>query len=138
MMGFKRFYLIDMDTIELGNVTRQVLYSHMDIGNYKVVIVQKQLKNRWNDVFCSIHTGSFDTADSSILSTLDVIIGCVDNLETREAINSFALKESIVYLDGGSTGLGGQVQVVVPGVSLLSLVSLDHSLLSLSGLSISY
>ena len=35
--------------------------------------------------------------DLQLLQDIDIIIGCVDNLEARAAINAFALKESKIY-----------------------------------------
>lgn len=116
MMGYRQLILIDMDTVEIGNVNRQILFSKEDIGEYKVLIVKKRLVKRWKNIHCICHCIPFETATPLLVSNTDIIIGCVDNLETREEINRFVLKESILYIDGGSSGFGGQVQLIVPSV----------------------
>lgn len=137
MMGYRQFILVDMDTIEIGNVNRQILYLNEDIGEYKVSIVKKRLKNRWKDIDCICHCTSFETAAPLLVCNTDLIIGCVDNLETREEINRFVLKESIVYIDGGSSGFGGQVQLIVPYVDYPFVILFpDHSLFPLSFMSV--
>ena len=116
MVGYKRFILIDMDTVENANVGRQILFSIDDIGKFKVECVKQCLLNRWNDISCYTHCNSFETMHSQILHDIDIIIGCVDNLEARFAINAFGLKELKIYIDGGSMGFGGQVQIIIPNV----------------------
>ena len=123
-MGCRRFYLIDIDKVEMGNVGRQILFSNEDIGKYKVEVVKERIQSREkvqcpcssDSIQCFCHSGLFHSADMQILTQLDMIVGCVDNIETRKEINSFACLHSTIYIDGGSTGFGGQVQLVIPKV----------------------
>lgn len=116
-MGYKRFLLIDMDSVEIGNVGRQILFTPGDIGLSKVEVVKKRIENRFCSVTCEWIAKPFETIPHDVLSKVDLFIGCVDTIETRHAINSFIMKSSKIYIDGGSTGLGGQVQLIIPFVN---------------------
>ena len=74
MVGYKRFILIDMDTVENANVGRQILFSIDDIGKFKVECVKQCLLNRWNDISCYTHCNSFETMHSQILQDIDIIL----------------------------------------------------------------
>lgn len=83
---------------------------------------------------------SVQRMDLSQLTSYDVIFGCVDNLEARFYINSVVLQckdKTIVYIDGGSMGLGGQAQLIIPHVLLVVSHQEGDSLLPLSLLSVS-
>ena len=131
MMGYERFLLIDMDSVETGNIGRQILFTQGDIGLSKVEVVKKRIENRFRKATCHCIAKPFETIPHDILSNVDLFIGCVDNIETRHAINTFIMKSSKIYIDGGSTGLGGQVQLIVPFVSVYFHSKLENSLLSL-------
>ena len=126
-MGCRRFYLIDMDKVEMGNVGRQILFSNEDIGKFKVEVVKERIRSKnkvqyphtRNSIQCICHTGSFHSADMQTLTQIDILVGCVDNIETRKELNSFACLYSKIYIDGGSTGFGGQVQLVIPTVQYI-------------------
>lgn len=129
-MGYKKFLLIDMDTVEIGNVGRQIFYTPRDIGQYKVDVARKRVIDRDNTIHCECHSGTFESAKQYVLES-DIIIGCVDNLETREEINLFAIEYNKPYIDGGSTGFGGQVQLIIPHVFNFSNYLLENPLFSL-------
>ena len=83
---------------------------------------------------------SVQRMDPSQLTSYDAIFGCVDNLEARFYINSVVLQckdKAIVYIDGGSMGLGGQAQLIIPHVLLVVSHQEGDSLLPLSLLSVS-
>lgn len=44
-LGFKRFILIDGDKVEKSNLNRQTIYSHGDIGEYKIDVASQWAKN---------------------------------------------------------------------------------------------
>lgn len=44
--GFKELRLIDFDTIELSNLTRQILYTEKDLGRHKADVASERLKER--------------------------------------------------------------------------------------------
>lgn len=49
-MGVRRFILIDHDKIEASNLNRQFAYSRADRGRYKVDVLARQLRARFNSL----------------------------------------------------------------------------------------
>ena len=96
---------------------RQIVFSTNDIGSYKVDCVKRAILARSPTAHVHLYKQSFQSVDKQQLRSVQVIFGCTDNLEAREAINQFALTHSIVYIDGGSSGFGGQAQLVLPGIT---------------------
>lgn len=117
MHGYSIFTLVDMDVVEMGNLRRQLIFSPNDVGSYKVDSVSRYVLSRNPSAVVYTFSQSFQTMNEQALSSVDVIIGCTDNLEARESINRFALAHSVVYIDGGSAGLGGQAQLILPGIT---------------------
>lgn len=108
-----------MDRVELDNTRRQILYGVEDVGKLKV----EAAKARIEACFPSLHIHAigkcFQDLSPSFLDCIDILLGCLDNIEGRESINQLAITHSKVYIDGGSMGFGGQVQLIVPHVVLL-------------------
>ena len=111
--------VVDMDIVELDNLGYQLLFDETDIGKKKTDVVLQRLYGS-NDVSnhrsfpCSVQSLSVDQ-----LLSYDIVLGCVDNLETRSYINSVVVSQGegrMVYIDGGSMGLGGQAQLIIPSV----------------------
>lgn len=117
MENVNEFTLIDMDLVEIGNMRRQILFSAKDIGSYKVDCVKLALLDRNPSANVHLCKESFQSVDKQKLSSVQVVFGCTDNLEAREAINQFAIAHSVVYVDGGSSGFGGQAQLILPGIT---------------------
>lgn len=117
MENVNEFTLIDMDMVEIGNMRRQILFSARDISSYKIDCVKRAILDRNPNAQVQLFKQAFQSVDKRKLASIQVIFGCTDNLEAREAINQFALTHSIVYIDGGSSGFGGQAQLIIPGVT---------------------
>ena len=62
--GFKEFRLVDGDCVELGNLTRQVLYSEKDIGEGKVHTAASVLRKRNRDTKITTYATSL-TAENA-------------------------------------------------------------------------
>lgn len=107
-----------MDCVELGNIRRQALYTQDDIGSPKVASAKVYIESHFPSVHIQAIEKSLQSIPASFFASVDVILGCLDNIEAREYLNQIALAQSKVYIDGGSMGFGGQVQLIVPRVSV--------------------
>ena len=124
--GFLDIDVIDMDIVELGNLGYQLLFEEADVGKRKAEVVLSKLfgaeYNRSHKAFiCRVQELPED-----ILLSYDILVGCLDNLEARFYVNSVVMRNEhvlsrnppLIYIDGGSMGLGGQAQLVIPTVDL--------------------
>ena len=57
----------------------------------------------------------------------DILIGCLDNFSARKFMNDFAVKNSIPYIDGGTSSKSGQLALYVPGKTACLECQIDLS-----------
>lgn len=129
-----------MDEVEIGNLGSQPLFDSSDIGKKKAEVAMQKCFGTVNSPNHRCFLCSVQRMNPSQLTSYDVILGCVDNLEARFYINSVVLQcanKQIVYIDGGSMGLGGQAQLIIPHVPLTKCYKKGDSLLPVSVLSVS-
>jgi adenylyltransferase/sulfurtransferase len=57
------------------------------------------------------------TADNAeqLLSDVDLVMDCMDNMETRFILNEWCVKKGIPLIHGGIRGMEGQVTTIIPG-----------------------
>jgi len=131
LLGFGEIYIIDMDEIKEHNKNRQIIYAFDDCnGKRKVDVMSKYLKKINPDDNSVAIYGKLGTClekedkiknvklinESELLNLdCDLIIGCVDNMTARAFINSFAVKNSIPYINGGTDSFSGGVRIYSPG-----------------------
>lgn len=118
---------VEGDIVEDSNRSRMVGTERGDVGKKKLRAMKRVVRKASDgqttfigvdDVFPAPHT-------LDELATCDVIVGCVDKLETRRLLQEFAWQHAIPLVDIGLTiaptsvplrpAIGGQVFVGVPG-----------------------
>ena len=124
MAGVGKIVLIDMDTIELSNLNRQILFKESDIGKFKSEIAKIVLSQinpnciiesytkRVQEIPGSIFTTE-KSSDSKVESKL-IIVDALDNFETRRWLNSLAVSKTLLLVSGGMYGTLGNVQIIIP------------------------
>ena len=115
LLGFGNVIVCDMDQIELSNLTRTVLFSHDDIGKGKSKLAaQKFLKMNMEP------TAGADYFDGDIVYELgdgvfrraDIVLGCLDNVETRMYVNKICMRYDIPYIDAGISRLASNIMIM--------------------------
>lgn len=100
-----KFHLYDDDIVEERNCVRQN-FIHMDIGKFKVEVMKERYGNAYNLIVnASTSKAKIYTPGSDAL-----IVGCVDNLETRQDLATKTCYGAI-YIDIGNETEHGQVCV---------------------------
>lgn len=116
---------VDPDVVDGRNLRRVVGAVREDIDRTKKVMIPARLRDVIRpEVDVIPIDGSFPSAECiARLRFADVLVGCVDGWDTRDALNDFALQERIPYVDigasippVGSQGMrvGGQIAIVAP------------------------
>ena len=119
--GYPNVDVIDMDIVELDNLGFQLLFEENDIGKKKTDVVLQRLFGSSDLPNHRSFACSVQSLPLNQLLSYNIILGCVDNLEARSYINSIVVnqgQEKIVYIDGGSMGLGGQAHLIIPSVQI--------------------
>lgn len=120
-MGIGFLRLVDADTVDRSNLTRQVLYSERDIGRKKIEAAQERLVSLNQNV-------EIETVDQMISSTEEVkkVIEDVDIFilsanEPKDKIERFAnqaayeIKRTLIFASYASTAVN--CMTFVPGIS---------------------
>ena len=115
LLGVGNIYIFDKDTIEMSNLSRSVLYRASDRGKSKALTAAKAVKTLNPAVNVYWHDGDIasDLGDG-LVRRMDVVIGCLDNIEARYLVNRLCFKVGTPWIDAGIGSLNGQVRVFVP------------------------
>jgi molybdopterin-synthase adenylyltransferase len=93
--------LIDRDIVEEKNLGRQQLYTAVDVGKPKALVLGERFS-------CSAKVMDLDYTNVTALDA-DLVIDCTDNLATRFLINEYCKKNSIPWIYTAVVGDRGRV-----------------------------
>ena len=113
--GLGHITIFDDDTVDLGNLQRQIAFNSNDIGNKKT----HSLRNTLLALNPEIEVDAIcDRADMKRLSQAandtDILIDCSDNFDSRFTINQVSLNAKIPLVSGAAIRFKGQVAVFDP------------------------
>jgi len=116
LSGFRKITLVDMDHIVGSNLNRCLFFSTEDArrNRKKAEVVAEGLRGLSEKVEPSSIVGRIQDQPTEIFSEHDIVLGCLDNVETRIHANAHSYSVGIVYIDGGMEGFIGKVMVTRP------------------------
>ena len=110
--GVGAITLVDDDVVELSNLQRQIIHTTETLGCTKVESARQMLHAINPDVI--VHTYS-QRADESLLNhlipTVQVVLDCSDNFETRHLINRLCVAHRVPLVSGAAIRFDGQISV---------------------------
>ncbi len=108
--GVGHIIIADDDVVSLSNLQRQIAYVTDDIGKPKANVLAEHLSRQNPHIRITPYNQRM-TQDiiENLEETVDIIIDCTDNFESRYAINKAALKRCIPLLSGAVIFRSGQV-----------------------------
>lgn len=113
--GIGEITLIDNDTVDETNLQRQVLHGESDIGTNKCVSAKASLEQLNSETQIHIIQNRLGVDDYlALIESIDIVVDCTDNLETRNTLNkvSYQLGKSLV--SGAAIRMEGQLMSIVP------------------------
>ena len=118
LLGVEHIVAVDFDIVEVGNLSRSVLFSKQDADarRLKVEVIAERLKamNQAVEVKTICGDIAYDVG-LGLIRQMDVVIGCVDSRWARYCINRLCMRAGIPWVDGGIEELEGTARVFVPG-----------------------
>lgn len=82
--GVGQVDIVDHDTIEIGNLQRQVLYNTAETGLAKAEVAAEKLRALNPDVLIEEHVVRLSTSNAvELIGGCDVVVDCCDNFATR-------------------------------------------------------
>lgn len=110
--GVGHLTLCDHDTVELGNLQRQIIHRTATIGQSKVISAQAALHEINHEVECVALAVRADAAQlHELVGGVDVVLDCSDNFATRYAVNRACLAARKPLVSGAAIRFDGQVAV---------------------------
>ncbi|HWW77683.1 MAG TPA: ThiF family adenylyltransferase, partial [Pyrinomonadaceae bacterium] len=118
LLGFRNIFIADFDTISASNLSRTVLFRPEDKGRRKAEVAAERTRE-----LCLAESPRVDWFDGDVVWDLgtgvfremDVVLGCLDNVETRFAVNRQCWLAQTPWIDAGIFELAGGVSVYMPG-----------------------
>jgi molybdopterin/thiamine biosynthesis adenylyltransferase len=118
LLGFTHIFVVDCDLVSGSNLGRSVLFRRGDVGKKKAQVAAARTRAlsptegprvEWfhGDLVWELGTGVF--------RAMDVVLGCLDNAETRFAVNRQCWLAGTPWIDAGIYELAGGVSVFLPG-----------------------
>ena len=116
LSGVGHITVVDMDRVVPSNLNRCVFFTESDAGEgrMKAVAVAEGASRLDPQAKVEPITERIEDLGEGAFSGIDAVAGCVDNLAARVHINANTYYLGTPYVDGGTMGLMGKVQVVVP------------------------
>lgn len=113
LVGVGQIYIVDFDSIEPSNLSRAVLFRNSDAGQGLKAQVAAERVAQLNP-YAAAHVAYFHgdmvwELGAGVYRGVDVVLGCLDNVEARRCLNFFAYKAGTPWIDGGIDKLSGSV-----------------------------
>ena len=110
--GVGHISLIDHDHVDVTNLQRQIAHSQARVGQLKVASLQAAMQAINPEVRVTCYSQTADTALLALcMSSVDVVLDCTDNFETRQLINRVCVQFTKPLVSGSALRFDGQVAV---------------------------
>lgn len=114
--GVGKLTIVDFDRVELTNLHRTLLFREDDIGQPKARVAARELRRLNPELEVEAIEGDFRFAVGlGYFRRADVVAGCLDSIEARAAAAQLCALAGVPYIDGGTSGLIGEVRHYLPG-----------------------
>jgi molybdopterin/thiamine biosynthesis adenylyltransferase len=114
LMGIGKLVLVDLDTIETSNLSRQMLFKPGDEGRPKADVAAERLKEMNPFLNIDSYFEKLQKLPMSVFEECDVVIAALDNFNARLDLNKICIRLKKPMVEGGTVGFEGHVQVVIP------------------------
>ncbi|MCL2142808.1 MAG: ThiF family adenylyltransferase [Methanomassiliicoccaceae archaeon] len=113
LSGFRDITVADTDHVVISNLNRCVFFRGYDANSgTKSEILAERASELDPDV--RIASRNVMVQDISDWDSFDIVLGCLDNISARLHVNAHACYNGIPYVDGGTDGMIGKIQVILP------------------------
>ncbi|MGR3808302.1 molybdopterin-synthase adenylyltransferase MoeB [Pasteurella testudinis] len=110
--GVGHLTLLDFDTVSLSNLQRQVLHDDSRLDMPKVRSAQLSLQKLNPHIQIETIGSKLNEAElSDVVTCVDVVLDCTDNVEIRNLLDRCCEKAQIPLVSGAAIRMEGQVSV---------------------------
>jgi molybdopterin/thiamine biosynthesis adenylyltransferase len=116
LLGFLHVVVVDLDQIELSNLSRAILFRPADVGRSKADTVAHAYRELLPEATVQPLTANvMQDCGLGLFAWADLILAGLDNREARLWINRAAWKTNRPWIDGAIEGINGVARVFLPG-----------------------
>ena len=116
LLGFEKVVVVDLDHIELSNLSRSVLFRPEDVGRSKAEAAARAYRQLLPEAEVRAMTANvMQDCGLGLFAWADIILAGLDNREARLWINRSAWKTNRPWIDGAIEGINGIARVFFPG-----------------------
>jgi molybdopterin/thiamine biosynthesis adenylyltransferase len=115
LLGVGRIVVVDIDRIELSNLSRSLLFRPADLGQPKAEVAARRLREINPDVevmpiFGDLHW----RVGLGLIRRMDVVLAGLDSVGARLEINRMCWQAGVPWIDGALDHLSGTMRTFVP------------------------
>jgi ubiquitin-activating enzyme E1 len=119
VLGVQRARVIDMDSIERSNLSRQFLFRNEHVGQLKSATasaaVQAMRPSLSVEAFSQrVGRETEELYNADFYAGVDIVMNALDNVEARNYVDSQCVFYKLPLMEGGTLGPKGNTQAVVP------------------------
>ncbi|NUM67831.1 ThiF family adenylyltransferase [candidate division KSB1 bacterium] len=117
LVGVGYMVVVDFDDIEISNLSRTALFRQEDLGKRKALVAAQRGRELNVEPSAAVEALDADLVwevGLGLYRRVDLVLGCLDNLEARLAMNRACLLTGRPLIDGGIRELAGSVYVFQP------------------------
>jgi adenylyltransferase/sulfurtransferase len=113
--GIGQLNIFDPDTVELGNLQRQIAFREQDLNHPKALALRNTLHALNPDVRITAANERLEGDRlAAAITNVDVVVDASDNFATRFAVNEACVQAGVPLVSGSAIGFRGQVSVFSP------------------------
>ena len=110
--GVGHITLADHDVVDLTNLQRQIAHTTSRVGQPKVESAAQAMLALNPEVRVTALATKLDAAQlDGLVPTVQVVVDCCDNFETRQAVNAACVKHKVPLVSGAAIRMDGQLAV---------------------------
>ena len=117
LLGVGYLLVADFDEVSTSNLSRTVLFRPGDVGSLKARVAAERARALCLDSDARVDWFHGDVAwelGAGVFRRVDLVLGCLDNAETRFAVNRLCWLTGTPWIDAGISELAVRVNVYVP------------------------
>lgn len=101
LLGVRHVTIVDLDHIEVHNLTRSVLFRESDVGRSKAEVAAERVRDLLPEAEVAILEGPLETKlRPSLVKQHDVVFSCLDNFEARLALDEMCQLARVNMVSG--------------------------------------
>jgi molybdopterin/thiamine biosynthesis adenylyltransferase len=113
--GVGTLRICDSGSVELSNLNRQLLHADRDLSKPKVRSAARTVRRVNPHVRLEpLQAVLGEHSAEGLVGDAELILDCLDNFPTRQALNAFAVRRGLPMIHAGVTGYCGQITFLHP------------------------